>query len=1082
METEYPTLRRPKRKLCYITDKESPPKHWEGTLTLKDVDRMFDDLDSASHANLQPPSPLLQTSDSEINQNEREGSPAVPQEGQLIEKLQGYEIGKGPEGDVLHPSSPKVDIDLDIPFKAHGPVKTSSPIIQNMAVEEEEKQDNEKEQVVSPILFGFEDVGLEEPKKDLLPTQSPQRNEHISEENDDSALESPPSKIALTKMSGYKEKTESRGSQESAQPPVHTVSQEPEVAAPELSTHVGKDMTGFLKKLKDAGLSKASSSQESAQPPVQTVSHEPEVAVAEVSTRVGKDLTAFLQKLKDAGQSKVSCSRKTTVKVPTPPEPEDDFMILEDDTPLCFSIPSKRSSSKKQRHSKTSSTDKDSSEDKRTKDRPLETPGQQQESEKTKDKLEGQAVDRKIKKTEKEKNSEMTGPRNDDDDDKLPSPHHAPAGGLLGREEPKKKKQQLKKASSRERDEAEGQPRGRARRKIEKEKPKKTETKASKSAETKKPKSSKDVKENAKTHRANSLKTTRKGLQEADAVKDADEQSCNKCGDTEDFGPTVDKETVNCEANGKAKQNNRPVVSEGSSSEDCQVLGKRKRKPTGAWWLSCPGSTEETHNDQQSTQKKSKQKPEEPSAGVSSPAKAKKEKVSKKRNQKRLEVLPGQQTSKAGKRKTKQSKKGNKRGDTMKETNEEFMAAVPEQSEQQEVPDHDPDQEECSPLMFTQRDLSLNSGGRIFQRVYHHNSNEKLSVTPEAPVSQRQPKEQLTEANPAKRRRRVPGNWWVANSMDADLENRSSQPQQLHPKGPKPNKERKKPSKQSRSPRLGVPKNGNAAVLLKPLGGAPVPPLKPKSLLTPKTVKRSLATFKDIFTSVTESPTVVSSRGRRQTNRCNVTPRPDEKICVAYSNTDTAHSSPDNQEASQDSRSQVFRSGPSSMIELEDYEDNDGIILPSTRSPALLSASDFCAPPLKPLILQRKDKANLTEWFKSLWPTTSDSDPGVTPEQFDWYFYQDRALGLQVDLSSDSFCSGKMLLGSLMKMPLRVDHSATTVFNLLTSSVNVIIDGCESRFSPGTSFVVEYGHAYIIQNLTAQPAVLCFTRMFADAL
>ncbi|XP_030612588.1 uncharacterized protein LOC115799515 isoform X4 [Archocentrus centrarchus] len=931
METEYPTLRRPKRKLCYITDKESPPKHWEGTLTLKDVDRMFDDLDSASHANLQPPSPLLQTSDSEINQNEREGSPAVPQEGQLIEKLQGYEIGKGPEGDVLHPSSPKVDIDLDIPFKAHGPVKTSSPIIQNMAVEEEEKQDNEKEQVVSPILFGFEDVGLEEPKKDLLPTQSPQRNEHISEENDDSALESPPSKIALTKMSGYKEKTESRGSQESAQPPVHTVSQEPEVAAPELSTHVGKDMTGFLKKLKDAGLSKASSSQESAQPPVQTVSHEPEVAVAEVSTRVGKDLTAFLQKLKDAGQSKVSCSRKTTVKVPTPPEPEDDFMILEDDTPLCFSIPSKRSSSKKQRHSKTSSTDKDSSEDKRTKDRPLETPGQQQESEKTKDKLE-------------------------------------------------------------------------------------------------------------------------------------------------------DKETVNCEANGKAKQNNRPVVSEGSSSEDCQVLGKRKRKPTGAWWLSCPGSTEETHNDQQSTQKKSKQKPEEPSAGVSSPAKAKKEKVSKKRNQKRLEVLPGQQTSKAGKRKTKQSKKGNKRGDTMKETNEEFMAAVPEQSEQQEVPDHDPDQEECSPLMFTQRDLSLNSGGRIFQRVYHHNSNEKLSVTPEAPVSQRQPKEQLTEANPAKRRRRVPGNWWVANSMDADLENRSSQPQQLHPKGPKPNKERKKPSKQSRSPRLGVPKNGNAAVLLKPLGGAPVPPLKPKSLLTPKTVKRSLATFKDIFTSVTESPTVVSSRGRRQTNRCNVTPRPDEKICVAYSNTDTAHSSPDNQEASQDSRSQVFRSGPSSMIELEDYEDNDGIILPSTRSPALLSASDFCAPPLKPLILQRKDKANLTEWFKSLWPTTSDSDPGVTPEQFDWYFYQDRALGLQVDLSSDSFCSGKMLLGSLMKMPLRVDHSATTVFNLLTSSVNVIIDGCESRFSPGTSFVVEYGHAYIIQNLTAQPAVLCFTRMFADAL
>lgn len=181
------------------------------------------------------------------------------------------------------------------------------------------------------------------------------------------------------------------------------------------------------------------------------------------------------------------------------------------------------------------------------------------------------------------------------------------------------------------------------------------------------------------------------------------------------------------------------------------------------------------------------------------------------------------------------------------------------------------------------------AGDRIFQRVYHHNSNEKLSVTPKTPVSGRQSKERVA----AKRRSRAPGNWWMVNNMSADLENTCSQPQQLHqlhPKGSKPNKERKKPSKQSKSPRLGVPKNGNAAVLLKPLGGAPVPPLKPKSLLTPKTVKRSLATFKDIFTSVTESPTVVGSRDRRQTNRCNV------------SNPDPAHNSPDNQEAPQDSR------------------------------------------------------------------------------------------------------------------------------------------------------------------------------------
>uniref|UniRef100_A0A3P9D5V2 Uncharacterized protein n=1 Tax=Maylandia zebra TaxID=106582 RepID=A0A3P9D5V2_9CICH len=37
------------------------------------------------------------------------------------------------------------------------------------------------------------------------------------------------------------------------------------------------------------------------------------------------------------------------------------------------------------------------------------------------------------------------------------------------------------------------------------------------------------------------------------------------------------------------------------------------------------------------------------------------------------------------------------------------------------------------------------------------------------------------------------------------------------------------------------------SISLKPLGGAPVPPLTAKSPITPKTVKRSLATFRDIF-------------------------------------------------------------------------------------------------------------------------------------------------------------------------------------------------------------------------------------------
>lgn len=115
----------------------------------------------------------------------------------------------------------------------------------------------------------------------------------------------------------------------------------------------------------------------------------------------------------------------------------------------------------------------------------------------------------------------------------------------------------------------------------------------------------------------------------------------------------------------------------------------------------------------------------------------------------------------------------------------------------------------------------------------------------------------------------------------------------------------------------------------------------------------------------------------------------------------------------------------------------------------------------------------------------------VTPDQFDWYCYQGRAFGIHVDLNSGSFCSGKMLLGSYMKKPLWVDHSATTVgslsdaslvhvffftppwpsltspfssftrvlqvFHLVTSSVNVVINGSGSRFRPAQAFVVPCG-------------------------
>lgn len=160
---------------------------------------------------------------------------------------------------------------------------------------------------------------------------------------------------------------------------------------------------------------------------------------------------------------------------------------------------------------------------------------------------------------------------------------------------------------------------------------------------------------------------------------------------------------------------------------------------------------------------------------------------------------------------------------------------------------------------------SIVSGGQIFQKVYGHSSSEKTSVTSAAA------EDRLWEAEPAKRRRKPPRHWWEVNSAAGVLGSTSSPPQQLHRKEPKPKKELEKQP----NPGLGAPKQGNVAAGSKPLGGAPVPPVKPPSSL--KTVKRSLATLNNINTSGVGTTSVVTNRGAHQSNKRNVMPRPAEK-------------------------------------------------------------------------------------------------------------------------------------------------------------------------------------------------------------
>ncbi|XP_061569607.1 uncharacterized protein si:ch211-161h7.4 isoform X2 [Cololabis saira] len=1038
METKYPNLKRPRRKLCYVADKESAPKKWAGVVTLEDVDKMFDDIDDAG---LHPPSTLFQSTDS--NQSETTISPD-PQEKRSKEKLQDQ---NGPGGDVPQPawksSSRKVDNDLDIPFKAHGPVKTSSPIELIMGAASVEVQDNEKDEIVSPILFNFEDEVAGEPNTAPVPTDKPSLSGEITVGHD-GELESPRCRIVLTKLSTHKKMPEAACGDKNTKLPVAKVSRKPE-----LSASTGR------KNLEAARRQPA----------------------AEGSSRTGKDVNSFLETLKQSIQSNPRRTWKSPVKVPSlplpPPSPphqaEDDFLILEDDCLFQFSIPSK-------------STDKDSSTDKKTNDRPRESPQERQKLEKANGKQGGRAVNQKIKK-KKDNNPDLITPDVMDD---LNNHLVPPAGDLFGDQKLTKKKQ-LKKAPSKERDEVE-QPEDIADEVTEKEKlSRKIETKARK-IPTKR-KTSKENKKSTKTIKANRLKETTEQIQEPDAVKEAthvgavgeqrQEQSDTEPAETEDLGSFTEREIIKApEANGKTKRKKHPAVSGGTFSEDTEVLVKRQRKQTGPWWMSGPHSIEEPEI-QQPTVKKSKQNNTEPSTAVLSPGKAKKDKVYK--NQKR----PVTSTEPKNKeKKTKQSRKRNARGavpDEIKATDDIVHAGEAEQ-----IFDPNLDQEHSSPMVFTHRDHSLNSGRELFQRVYHHTPSEKVSTTPAAPVSPRKAKEQLREAEEGKRRRNPPGNWWESNVSD-NSESSALPAEQLKRKGTKAQQQRRKQSKKRNSARLGIPKNGKVAIPSIPAGGAPRSP----RLSAPKTVKRSLATFKDIFSSAVEGLTVVSSRGAHQSGRSNAPSHPAGKgSSKTHRQTDSNVFNGDSDECSStqhnvdecqsENRSKVFRSGPSSMIELEQHEDDDdGTVLPSSRVCAVLSESDLCAPPLMPLTLHPNDKTNLSEWFQTLWSTTSDEGVAISPDQFDWYSYQNRALGFQVDLNSGSICSGKIVMGSNMKKPLWVDHSATTVFNLLTSSVSVIVDGCVSRYRPGQAFMVECGRAYSIQNTNALPAVLHFTRILA---
>lgn len=975
----YPTLKRPKKKLVYPTTITRLPGQWtKDIITLEDVDKMFDDLDSNGEEDFPSPSPEIHIP-SKNKYVERDVTPLPPPE-----ELLKSEMTSGGDHFKQQPSgNPELEIDSETPFKAHGPVKTSSPIEGNAGNTQKQPENS-----ALPILFDCEDEnqGLEMAE---TPTEESQHKCVERIESDESFFETLPKNPALDEMSAKKNKTAQTRSKPSSPP-----------AFPESRNEL--KATAAPVKLSECGHG---------------------------SSKVKHDMTSFLQKLRDAGQPKPGLTEIPQAKVVPPvsqPEPEDDFLILEDDVPFYVSIPSKNSKSMKEKRPKASSSDteaKDTAGEGHSADK-------QQDIEQNHKQPEIQTLTDKTNKKTRNKSSESNSAASDKDHPVLATVESINAKNLSDRSQTKTKKTQSKDDNKPEdfgKEIVDGTPSKKVREKKVK----------------KRLKTLKHDKEIGQ-RKINSAKQNRRGVRKADSLTDGVEVQNQEVDSERPLDNDVPVSEVN---NVETTPKKRKVHSSPEETTDEDIVqGKRKRKQPGEWWIGCPQSSEQEVTEKQPMGKKTK-RANHGSNSAAMPVKAATREGKKK-----------QKSSSSDSQKEKAEKKDvKKRKPTSKRPVKTTLFVESDEVFGQPIHDSALDQDsDSSPLLFPHRDRSISSGERVFHKVYQNCASEAKSSLPDC-ASPMSPEGVVGSRERTKRIRKSPGNWWQVNptSEDQDV---VSQPQQ---KLKKLKAERHK-KKQAEKPTARSPS--------KPLEGGP----KQKK-------GRSLA----CFSTVVLSPPVkenVSTLKKQKTVR---SPPADDieadhnVVSIQMDELRKAQESPSQTVPANTSK--VIRSGPSSMIGLENYEEDEDFALPSTTVQPALSASDLCCAPLRPLILQQDDKVNLRDWLKSLWPA-ADKNPDIQPDHFEWYCHRGKAMGILVDMHTGSICNGKMLLGSFMKKPLWVDHSATTVFNLLTSSVSVVVDCNKSHYSAGQSFMVPPGHAYSIHNLNAQPAVLYFTRFFTDEL
>ncbi|XP_051921773.1 uncharacterized protein si:ch211-161h7.4 [Hippocampus zosterae] len=1015
--------RRPKRKLCYKTTMQSALKdESRGTVSKGHVDRMFDDLDSPFCV---LPS-LLQLSDSDSEEIQAVGR-ATPLDVKATS-------AKSAKEDPLHPVrctpvlSPELNIDhSDVPFQE--PVNTSSPLEVSRGGNLAQTKTNNNGKMLSPIVSDCEEK-------------------------------------------------------------------------------------------KDAATIKPATDNKSAQQETSVTTAEKDHQSVPRNSSTKTPIWAFLQKVQDSNQSKTIVKSLTTVKAPThPPDFEDDFLIVDDNVPFCFSIATK--STNKQNKNKESisggngremdvpskkllkeqttlqktpkNTKEKKSEAKRrmtfnknnpqrsrnkADDQPKAATGRQPDNQSVTPSSESpneplhpatrlpsaaldidhldvpfhepvrtsspldESVSRNSAQTKTNNKDKMVSPIVSDCQEdaatikpatdkktlppaKAPTPPPDLGDDFLTVDDvsfcvsipTKSTSKQLKSKES-------SSDKGGLTDSWQRNEPSKKKLLKEQTARKKTPKNTRVKKNQLKHRNTPNKKNPQRPRNKAD---NQTKVAAGSLTDAQSVKPSVDL------ASPFDFDLEQPDTAEDSAA---RTVGKRKRNPPGEWWLGCPQTEAqpEVRGEVHSVKKSKANRGEPVNEASALPAKPKRLlKSTIKKVSKRSKKVQSKAKRALWKRSSEPS------GDGAEQT---------EAWQQQQFPDRDSSPQLTSPLDFIEQPQNHHSEHQVFLRMYQ----KKVSGKP-IPPSTTGSLEQL----PEKRRSRLPGEWWKVTATPENAEAGLPSPKKSK-LGVKAKAKQSRPS--AKSPRQAV-------------------------VLPPSRTTRDEEQAERVNTpaKVFSTRPLPNDGGAAQSHEVVVRVYTPDCATANRQGTFTVEGRRDNLEDGSCPEQEILQSGPVSMIELEAHHDAD---LPSTRRRlAELSVCDMCAPPLKPCTLPARDRNDLSEWLQLLFPTTltgeNHKNAAVSPDQFDWYFHKNGTMGIVEDLHCWNFSHGKMLLGSFMKKPLWVDHSATVVFFLLTSSVRVNVDCVESCVHAGNSFMVPCGHAYSIQNLAEQPAFLCFNRMLTES-